>query len=149
MEQGISSGIIIMILYLSTIKVSDSATVVMDYLGNLSCHKCEETFKQWDPYTVCQLQPNNTPLVPCLKSEEYCMVERTSIMGLTTSIKRECSTECYYGCRSKNFGVTTVSCTSCCQTTGCNTGNSAEVASRQSKYRLPVLIMLSLLLFVC
>ena len=66
--------VFVLMWYSVYLTVSDSATVVMDYLGNLSCHKCEETFKQWDPYTVCQLQPNNTPLVPCLKSEGYCMV---------------------------------------------------------------------------
>lgn len=54
---------------------SDSAVIIKEEdLGNLSCHKCEETFKQWDPYTVCQIQPNNTPLIPCLRSESYCMV---------------------------------------------------------------------------
>ncbi|XP_048764608.2 uncharacterized protein LOC125672403 [Ostrea edulis] len=115
--------------------VSESATIYNEDIGNLSCHKCEDIFKQWDPYTVCQIQPNTTPLVPCLKSEVYCMVERISIMGLTTSIKRECATDCFYGCRSKNFGVTTDTCTSCCQTTGCNTGNAADAIS-QSKYCL-------------
>lgn len=55
---------------------SDSAIIIKEEdLGNLSCHKCEENFKQqWDPYTVCQIQPNNTPLIPCLRSETYCMV---------------------------------------------------------------------------
>lgn len=55
---------------------SDSAIIIKEEdLGNLSCHKCEENFKQqWDPYTVCQIQPNNTPLIPCLRTETYCMV---------------------------------------------------------------------------
>lgn len=143
MGHGIDSRMLTMLLYVFYFTGSDSAIIIKEEdLGNLSCHKCEENFKQqWDPYTVCQIQPNNTPLIPCLRTETYCMVERISIMGLTTSIKRECAAECYYGCRSKNFGVTTRSCTSCCQTTGCNTGNAAEVIA-QSKYCLIVLFLL-------
>ncbi|KAK3091161.1 hypothetical protein FSP39_017593 [Pinctada imbricata] len=41
--------------------------------GPLYCHKCEESFKQWDPYTSCQIYPNTTPLVECLPSEPYCL----------------------------------------------------------------------------
>ncbi|XP_061191224.1 uncharacterized protein LOC133199436 [Saccostrea echinata] len=149
MEARIHSWILLMFMYITKNKESECATIINEDIGNLSCHKCEETFKQWDPYTICQIQPNNTPKIPCLKSEPYCMVERISVMGLTTSIKRECAAECYYGCRSKNFGVTTVSCTSCCQTPGCNTGNSAEDLNR-SKCGLitPFLIIFSLQCFL-
>ena len=52
-------------------------------------------------------------------------VQKTSIMGMTTNIKRECADECYYGCRAKNFGITTMYCTTCCRTSGCNVDGGA------------------------
>lgn len=92
----------------------------------LSCYDCEETFEErWDPYTDCQIYPMSTPIKPCLDHEVYCLVQRITVKGMTISIKRKCTSECYYGCRAHNFGLTTMTCTSCCQKPGCNIDNAA------------------------
>ncbi|XP_052069861.1 uncharacterized protein LOC127708781 [Mytilus californianus] len=101
----------------------------------LSCFDCEEIFEErWDPYTDCQVYPHNTPLRPCLDIEMYCMVEKVTIYGMTTSIKRRCTSECYYGCRAHNFGLTTMKCTSCCQFAGCNIDGSASISFMLGTY---------------
>ena len=51
----------------------------------LYCHKCEEQFKQWDPYTECQIYANATPLVQCLPEEQYCLVRLVVLARLKNS----------------------------------------------------------------
>lgn len=53
-------------------------------------------------------------------------VERVTYKSMTVSIARGCTNECWHGCYASGFGLTKLKCTSCCPTSGCNTGNFAS-----------------------
>ena len=55
----------------------------------------------------------------------YFQVERTSYREMTVIIARGCADICLYGCYASGFGVTKLTCTTCCQERGCNTSNTA------------------------
>ncbi|XP_025081765.1 uncharacterized protein LOC112556715 isoform X2 [Pomacea canaliculata] len=90
--------------------------------GLLHCYFCQDTFeKVYDPYTDCQTNVSNVPVDTCLDTNKFCMTQRTTVKGITVSISRSCTDECYYGCMFYDFGVTQFICTSCCNYSLCNT----------------------------
>lgn len=52
-------------------------------------------------------------------------VERVEVNGVLNQFFRGCVEKCPWGCRFNGYGLTKVTCNSCCSTNLCNTGNSA------------------------
>ncbi|RUS82899.1 hypothetical protein EGW08_009322, partial [Elysia chlorotica] len=95
----------------------------------LQCHECSEEFStRWEP-RACQLNVSLVPVRDCLAEQTYCTVERVTVKGIVTSITRNCGDDCYYGCRATGFGITALTCTSCCNTDRCNTMDVAAAVT--------------------
>ncbi|XP_067929939.1 uncharacterized protein [Watersipora subatra] len=93
----------------------------------LRCFECTESFKKSYSYdTSCQRRPEEVDTRSCGASDRYCQVKRIERFGQTISIERGCVASCYYGCRVDKFGLTTLTCISCCQGLNCNTDNGGH-----------------------
>ncbi|XP_013417578.1 uncharacterized protein LOC106178789 [Lingula anatina] len=96
---------------------------------NLSCYECSEAFtdnlKSYEPFTPCQTNLEEVDVRPCGSRDLYCKVERKSFKGQTVTIERGCTQRCLHGCKFTGWGITLMTCTSCCQEHVCNTGNRA------------------------
>ncbi|KAK3704047.1 hypothetical protein RRG08_049004 [Elysia crispata] len=91
----------------------------------LQCHECSEQFStRWEP-RACQLNVSLVPVRDCLSEQTYCVVERVTVKGIVTSISRNCGDDCLFGCVATGFGITSLTCTSCCNTDRCNTMDTA------------------------
>ncbi|KAF6040309.1 hypothetical protein EB796_001426 [Bugula neritina] len=111
---------------------------------NLTCYHCKETFQHEYVYnSKCQRQLSNVDVRPCGSQDKYCMTKRIEKNGIPTHFERTCVDECYYGCRYDKFGLTTLTCTSCCQEEQCNTDNNGNHPALSHVFVLFIFIMKS------
>ncbi|CAG5119555.1 unnamed protein product, partial [Candidula unifasciata] len=96
--------------------------------GNtLKCYECMESFTDVDVWVPldCQVNATAVPVRVCNDQQPFCYVSTATVKGIVTEITRDCIDECYYGCVASEFGITVITCTSCCDEDFCNTGNAA------------------------
>ncbi|CAL4061222.1 unnamed protein product, partial [Meganyctiphanes norvegica] len=93
----------------------------------LQCYSCGLNFRHtgYEYNHPCLGRHNGTTLDPahivtCGPRDRYCRVDRTEVNGILTDLTRECTDECFYGCRPKGFGIYIEQCAHCCNTTDCN-----------------------------
>ncbi|XP_070186223.1 uncharacterized protein [Littorina saxatilis] len=133
--------------------VSNPASSLTETDSVLKCYDCYEFFKDVWVSTRCQGNASSVPVATCLTDDHFCRVEHVTVKGVTVSITRECAGDCYYGCRHRGFGVTELRCSSCCNTSLCNTdaGTLPSVMLQSSALnvlRLIVCVALTLNLIV-
>ncbi|BFZ03519.1 hypothetical protein BsWGS_06558 [Bradybaena similaris] len=112
----------------------------------LRCYECSESFTDadiWMPLD-CQLNVSAVPSRVCNDEQPFCYVSSATVKGILTDITRDCTDQCYYGCVASEFGITTITCTSCCDEDFCNTGNTATHRDVQ-RAQLWCLIVFSLI----
>nr|XP_027220417.1 uncharacterized protein LOC113812694 [Penaeus vannamei] len=125
--------------------------------GNLTCYSCKLDFRprnyKWDHPCLGRhsgLPVDTEYLVACGPNDKYCRVERTEVNGILILLTRECTDECYYGCRPKGFGINFESCAQCCNSHACNDMYPESAASVPSVSRVVVgwyLVILGFCLF--
>ncbi|XP_078492875.1 uncharacterized protein LOC100180055 [Ciona intestinalis] len=95
---------------------------------HLHCYDCLYYNKHHYHVDNCQMNMSYFPqfLQRCKTTDVYCKIERIRVQGTVTRLERSCSETCYYGCRYKGWGILTETCTSCCNTDGCNVGNKSS-----------------------
>ncbi|KAK3577786.1 hypothetical protein CHS0354_003518 [Potamilus streckersoni] len=121
----------------TSVVTATTSTTISNNNISLACYDCSESFNlEWTPYTDCQAYPKTVSLRECLNEEKYCTVERTSYRERTISISRRCTDTCWYGCHPSDFGLTKLTCISCCQTYACNTDNSGHIHAPDLKIQI-------------
>ncbi|KAI8797125.1 prostate stem cell antigen [Biomphalaria glabrata] len=112
----------------------------------LHCYECQDAFTTiWLPQT-CQFNATGAPVRECNDQQSFCFVTKVTVVKRVTNIQRGCTDDCEYGCQMSDFGLTSLTCTTCCTTELCNTGDGADQIKQYSGLLL-ISVMWSILLF--
>ncbi|CAL1540415.1 unnamed protein product [Lymnaea stagnalis] len=103
------------------------AVIIVRPCHMLLCYECSEEFSHiWEPRT-CQVNVTYAPSRQCNDEQPFCFVTLVTVKGIVTSISRDCTDECFYGCQASGFGTTSMTCTTCCDEDHCNDSDSGLV----------------------
>ncbi|XP_042867922.1 uncharacterized protein LOC122250527 [Penaeus japonicus] len=121
--------------------------------GNLTCYSCKLDFRprnyQWNHPCLGRHSGHTVDtdyLVTCGPNDRYCRAERTEVNGILILLTRECTDDCYYGCRPKGFGINFESCAQCCDSHACNDMYPESLASLPRASHVVLSLFIS---FVC
>ncbi|KRX64110.1 hypothetical protein T09_14522 [Trichinella sp. T9] len=105
----------------------------------LQCHYCVHSYKKISDESsidCLKLERNDTyNQRECTLKETACKATVKLVNGILTEVIRDCSANCNPRCSRKGYGITVLTCDSCCNTSKCNSWSSQEFFSSSSTVR--------------
>ncbi|KRY56362.1 FIT family protein [Trichinella britovi] len=115
----------------------------------LQCHYCVHSYKKISDESsidCLKLERNDTyNQRECTLKETACKATVKLVNGILTEVIRDCSANCNPRCSRKGYGITVLTCDSCCNTSKCNSWSSQEFFSSSSTVRSSLTLILSIL----